>query len=367
MFHNLQGRILKVGDARVWRTYTGGKEICAWHNQPEQQDTNHPEDWVASTVQAVNLGRESIVEGLSRVLNHPNQPTLKEVLESAPEAWFGQAHIAQLGAQTGVLVKLIDSAERLTIQVHPDKQFAKTLFHSDYGKTESWYILGGRSIDGQAPSIYFGFKPGVTREMWREVFEQQDIPRMLACLHKIAVKPGDTFFIEGGIPHAIGAGCFLAEVQEPTDLTLRTELVTPGGLRIHEKQCHQGVGFDQMLDCFHYDCFSLEETLARWQMSPIILEQGDGYCVQSLIDERCTQLFGMRSIQVSSCCSYQKLPRLTSWIVVAGEGTFSTEREMISVKQGDYLVVPASIENLQIQCTGTPLHFVESLPPVLGK
>ena len=152
----------------------------------------------------------------------------------------------------------------MTIQVHPDKTYAREILGSDYGKTESWYILGSNSELIQ-PCIYLGFKPGVTREIWKDIFDRQDIPAMLDCLHKIPVHAGECYFISAGVPHAIGEGCFLAEIQEPTDYTMRTELVTPAGLRIHENQCHQGVGYEKMLDCFHYDGASLEETLALWR------------------------------------------------------------------------------------------------------
>lgn len=365
MFEELQGHILKVSETRVWRTYTGGKRIDQWHGRIQAVDGDCPEDWVASTVKATNPGREAVEEGLSHVLNHPEHPTLKAVLESAPDAWFGTAHASVLGAQAGVLVKLIDSAERLTIQVHPDKQYAKEIFHSDYGKTESWYILGGDSVNGEPPCVYLGFKPGTTRELWQEVFDQQDIPRMLGCLHKIPVKTGDAFFIEGGVPHAIGAGCFLAEVQEPTDYTMRTELVTPAGLRIHDKQCHQGVGYQKMLDCFHYDAFTLEETLCRWQAQPVVLEEANRHRVESLIDDRYTKLFGMRSLFVGNSFIYHRQSRLSTFIVAAGAGTLSTEVETLDIKQGDFLVVPACIDTLKINCTGETLHLVESLPPAL--
>ena len=76
---------------------------------------------------------------------------------------------------------------------------------------------------------------------------------MLEWMHCIEVHKGDTVLIQGGVPHAIGAGCFLAEIQEPTDYTVRTERITPSGLKVADTMCHQGLGFQKMFDCFHYE------------------------------------------------------------------------------------------------------------------
>ena len=129
---------LQTGETRVWRTYVGGARLNEWHGRKAEQGF-FPEDWAASTTRAVNAGREDLVEGLSRVVSMPDQPYLLDLIQKDPEAFFGKAHLQAFGAQAGFLVKLIDAQERLTIQVHPDQQSAKTVLHSDYGKTESWY------------------------------------------------------------------------------------------------------------------------------------------------------------------------------------------------------------------------------------
>lgn len=146
--------------------------------------------------------------------------TLRSVLESDTEGYLGKG-AAQ--PALGVLTKLIDSAERLTLQVHPDKPTALRLFQSQYGKTECWHILSGHPVNGEEPCIYYGFQPDMTRARWEALFHAQDIPGMLAGMQKYPVHPGDTILIEGGMPHAIGAGCFLVEIQEPTDYTIRVE------------------------------------------------------------------------------------------------------------------------------------------------
>ncbi|MFA6507822.1 MAG: class I mannose-6-phosphate isomerase, partial [Treponemataceae bacterium] len=199
----------KLSPSRAWRTYLGGKLLDELTGE-KGEDGHFPEEWMMSVVSARNAGRETwINEGLSFVVGTDPPVSLKSLIDGSPAELLGQSHAARFGGNPGVLVKLIDSAERLTVQVHPDRPTARALFHSDFGKTECWHILGGRNVGGKAPCVYLGFKPGVTREIWRSLFDSQNIPGMLDCLHHFKAEPGDTFLIEGGVPHAIGAGCFL--------------------------------------------------------------------------------------------------------------------------------------------------------------
>lgn len=249
--------------ATAWRTYLGGKCIRQLHGLADATDDHFPEEWLTSVVSARNPGREAIVEGLSVAADGT---LLRDLLAADPEAMLGAAFAARFGSTPGVLVKLLDAAERLTIQVHPTAAQAQRLFGSPFGKTECWHILGTRTIQGAEPCIYFGFRPGVTREIWKDCFDRQDIPAMLSCLHRFPVQAGDTWLIEGGVPHAIGAGCFLMEIQEPTDYTIRTERTTPSGLVVADESCHQGLGFERMFDCFDYTCRTADETRAMAQI-----------------------------------------------------------------------------------------------------
>lgn len=353
--------LLKTGETRVWRTYGGGAALDRWHGR-DGENGMFPEDWAASTTRASNPGREAIIEGLSRVISLEGEPYLTDVIARDPQAFFGEAHVRAFGEKAGFLVKLIDAGERLTIQVHPDKQYAKEILHSDYGKTESWYILGSNDEHKQ-PCIYLGFKPGVTREIWKDIFDRQDIPAMLDCLHKIPVKAGECYFISAGVPHAIGEGCFLAEIQEPTDYTMRTELVTPAGLRIHENQCHQGVGYEKMLDCFHYDGEPLERTLARWRSEPLCLRREDGGRVDSLIDERQTNLFSMRRVTASGCIALPGEGCMSILMVLSGEGCLQLAGEEMMIRQGDVLVARADCPDLALKAQGGEITLLQSFPP----
>jgi len=347
----LNNYILKVESTRVWRTYFGGMEIEKWQGLENPGDGNKPEDWLASTVKAHNPGRENIKnEGLSKIrVGNDQYVLLKDIIDMNPVAFLGEKHFNKLGNNMGVLVKMIDSFSRLTIQVHPDKQIAKTVFSSNYGKTEAWYILGGRTIDGEEPYVLLGFKPEITREKWEELFWKQDIEGMLSALHKVYVKPGEVYFIEGGVPHAIGSGCFLIEIQEPTDYTIRVERKTPEGKAIAEELIHQGAGFDRIFDCFHYDNYTFEETLKRWRIQPITINNSDEAIESVLIGEQQTNLFKMKSYVVKNECKIDFSETFMICVIVSGEGsmTYKDDRK-IDVKQGEVVFVPANIGEIKV-------------------
>lgn len=112
-----------------------------------------------------------------------------------------------------VLVKFIDAAQDLSLQVHPDDAFALENEHQ-YGKTEMWYVV---DCDEDA-SLYYGF----SREIEKEEFEQRiEDHTLLEVLNKVYVKKGDVLFIEPGTIHAIGKGCVIAEIQQNSNVTYR--------------------------------------------------------------------------------------------------------------------------------------------------
>ena len=327
-----KARPLKLSAAKAWRTYLGGSMIDALHGVEGTEDTHFPEEWIMSVTAARNAGREHIQnEGMS--VEENTGKFLKELIEECPEKMLGKAHFNKYGATTGVLIKLIDSSERLSIQVHPNKEMAKQWFHSDYGKTECWHILGGREIDGEKPCIYFGFKEGITKEYWKKVFDEQDIAKMLDCLHKIEVTPGDTWLIKGGVPHAIGAGCFLMEIQEPTDYTIRTERSTPSGFQIADSMCHQGIGFDNMFECFSYDGKTEEEIRKEFCIS----RNGN-----VLVGYDSTNCFQLESIDVNSELDVKPKEVFSGIYILEGNGSLESDGEFWKIKKGDQFFIPAN-------------------------
>ena len=117
------------------------------------------------------------------------------------------------GDRFPLLVKFIDAADRLSVQVHPDDAFAAA-FEQDMGKTEMWYIVDS----DEGAELLMGLVPGATVADLADAVSKGD-PEPL--LQHIKVKKGDCFFIPAGMPHAIGKGILVAEIQQNCDLTYR--------------------------------------------------------------------------------------------------------------------------------------------------
>jgi len=176
--------VFSFKENRVRRAYTGGMQIDKFIGKEICKDSNMPEEWLASTVTAFNPDYEPVEnEGLSIC---SNGEIFKDVLEENCEKILGKRLNEKYCGKASILVKLLDSAERLVIQCHPTVPFAKEHFNSDFGKTECWYFLDTKP----EACVYLGFKEGITKEKWVALFENQDVEGMLNCLHKIPVKKG---------------------------------------------------------------------------------------------------------------------------------------------------------------------------------
>ncbi len=111
-----------------------------------------------------------------------------------------------------VLFKLIDSSDRLSLQVHPGDDYAAR--DGDNGKTEMWIVLDAKPGAG----LWLGLKEDLTREQFRAKIDASDLED---ALNFIPAKPGDCFFLPHGLLHAIGAGLIIAEIQQSSDATYR--------------------------------------------------------------------------------------------------------------------------------------------------
>ncbi len=182
----------------------GGDRLRPYLRQPAVSGDRIGEAWVLSDVP----GSESVVVG------GPNAGrTLRDVIASHPAEVFG-AHLPPDG-RFPLLLKFLDARDNLSVQVHPDDEQAKTIHGEQFrGKTEAWVILDA-DPDGV---LYAGVRPGVSRESFAPALDGNGVPDLL---HRVPAVPGECLFIEAGTVHAIGAGVFLFEVQQTSDLTYR--------------------------------------------------------------------------------------------------------------------------------------------------
>lgn len=339
--------------AYAWRSYRGGRCIAEMKGE-KGEDSNFPEEWIMSVVRAENPGREDIIEGFSEDFKGNY---LKDLIAQDPVNILGSRHVDLFGNTTGVLLKILDAAERLAVQVHPSKEMAKKLFDSPFGKTECWHIIDTRDEEA---CVYIGFKKNVTREKWIELFKNQDVEGMLNCLHKFDVEKGDTFLITGGTPHAIGCGCLLVEIQEPTDYTICTERYCLDGTVRPDEKLHKGLGFDKMFDCFDYNGVTREEADKKWHIPKKIIEDNENFTLNEVIGYINTPMF--RMVEVDVYKTYTILPTyvFSGIYVLAGEGLCGEE----NIKAGSQIFLSANSNEITFLNTGDkPLKIVRFFGP----
>ena len=137
--------------------------------------------------------------------------TLTEVIKAHPE-YLGTRHVGK--TELPILIKFIDAKKDLSVQVHPDDEYAKEHEGGQLGKSEMWYILDA-SKDAK---LVYGLSSDCSEEKIRTSIDEGSLVKYLQT---IPVKKDDLFFIKSGTIHAIGAGCLIAEIQENSNLTYR--------------------------------------------------------------------------------------------------------------------------------------------------
>jgi mannose-6-phosphate isomerase len=183
-------------------TIWGGDEICRFKNLPQRR--NIGESWEISHLKGY----------VSAVANGEHKgKSLEEMIRTYGERLTGKTAIETFGRSFPLLVKFIDARDALSIQVHPGDELAQKRHHS-HGKTEMWYVVKAEP----GAYLYAGFSQEITPEQYMERLKNNTF---IDCLQRHEAKPGDVFFLPPGRVHALGAGCFIAEIQQTSTLTYR--------------------------------------------------------------------------------------------------------------------------------------------------
>ncbi len=331
---------------RVFRVYLGGKGFEPF-NSEMKGDSMFPEEWVASKVKAINPKYFGPRDGVSVV--EGTDLFFDDLLNDYPEELLG-------GRKYDCLVKFLDSQIRLPVQVHPTKAFSREYFHSEYGKTEAWLVVGTRP----GAKIYFGFKDKIDINTLSELEERSENERdiMSSILGEVDAKVGDMYIITAGLIHAIGAGCTIIEVQEPTDFTIQPERWC-GDYHISYEE--EYIGLDKMtaLKCFNFDLYG-KKALDVARISPKVVRDDGKVKIENLITYDDTPCFAENRYTLTGG-SYTMTYGPSVWILLEGEATITGdgyERKMI---KGDYFYLPYAAEN-KFTLTSDNATFVECLP-----
>lgn len=308
-------------------TLWGGERIIPFKHLNDNME-NVGESWEISGVK----DNETIVsEGQYK------GKKLNDLVAELKEKLVGKECYKRYGDEFPLLIKFIDARHDLSIQVHPTDEIAKKQGR-ERGKTEMWYLMDS----APGAKLYSGLKKKITPEEYKKMVEDDTICDALA---QYAVKEGDVFFLPAGRIHAIGAGCFLAEIQQTSDVTWRIydfkRKDKNGNYReLHTQQASEAI------DYAVYDNYRTEYTPVQNQRQEVVKCQ---YFTTSIFD--LTSDGGEKNLDYTDHDGFVIL------IGVKGEGTLTNANgESTSLSTGETILIPATETKFKV--TGN-VRFLE--------
>ena len=328
---------------QIHRFYRGGEAIARFRRIPPV-DHFSPEDWVGSGTPI--FGSETL-----GVTTLPDGRTVTEALIADPEGYLGDRHAERFGPEAGLLVKLLDAGQRLPVHCHPDREFARRHLDCPYGKTEAWVIVEVRSPD---PFVHLGFRHDVDAATLADWVTGQDTEAILGATHRLPVAVGDSILVPAGIPHAIGAGVFLVELQEPSDLSVLLEWK---GFDVDgASDGHLGLGFETALACVERSGWGKEELA----MLRSVRQDGTGRRpgVDLLFPPEADPFFRAERIRPADAAPLTA--GFSILVVTAGSGTLEWGRRWRNVARGDTVLIPFSAGDCVLRGS---LDAIRCMPP----
>ncbi|RCW45199.1 mannose-6-phosphate isomerase [Halopolyspora algeriensis] len=322
--------------------YRGGRHIAELRGSSDDREFG-PEDWVASTT--ARFGHSE--SGLTRL---PDGRLLRDAVAADAEAWLGHEHIAAFGDDTALLVKLLDAGQRLPVHCHPTDGFARQHLGSRFGKTEAWIVVG---TSGPQPVVYLGFRSDVAPETVEHWVRTQDSSAMLGSLNEIPVRPGDTVHVPAGTPHAIGAGVFVVELQQPTDFSITLEWE---GFLADAESAFLGLEHRAALRTVNRAGFGTEALSGLIKHTA----QHGGPRVPLLV-EQASEFFLAERLHPRG--ALELAPSFGVLIVLEGSGTLRAENGDLELQRGHTAVLPHSAGAVRLE---GELVAVHCRPPVFS-
>lgn len=258
--------------------------------------------------------------------------TLDEVFKQYPEM-MGSHAISVANGQFPIMIKFIDAKEDLSIQVHPNDEYAKQ-YENSLGKTEMWYVLGARSDS----HIVYGFNCELDKDQAKQIISNDTVEKYL---NTIQVHKNDVFFIEPGTIHAIGSGTLIAEIQENSNITYRLYDYNRVDKNGKKRQLH----IDKALDVVN-----LKQTVLPRQPMRVLKYQ-NGFASESLGSCKYFQVDRIiLNTEVNrNLCFYQT--DSTSFRVllcIDGCGSILVDDNIMNFFKGDCIFVPANSAQLKL-------------------
>ncbi|MDP4143746.1 MAG: class I mannose-6-phosphate isomerase [Bacillota bacterium] len=218
-----------------------------------------------------------------------------------------------------LLVKLINAKDKLSVQVHPNDEYAKRV-EGDMGKTEAWYVV--EAFEGA--NLIAGTK-NCTKEQFKEAIKQGNLDQYL---NKIDVEPGDVIFVKSGLVHAIGEGVVIAEIQQNSDTTYR----------VYDYNRGREIHVEKALE--------VADLSLKGEKSKGIKIEKEGYSktYYCLCENFSLEVYTI----VSFCMEYSDNERFYIFTCVDGGGTINYEGGSEKVSKGDSILIPAFLGKYEL-------------------
>ena len=307
------------------QTLWGGDKIVTFKHLDSQLE-NVGESWEISGVKDnETIVKEGPLKGKS----------LNEVVAELKDKLVGKENYQRFGDEFPLLIKFIDARQDLSIQVHPNDEIAHKQ-GKPRGKTEMWYLMESEP----GAKLYCGLKKQITPDQYKEMVDNDTICDALA---QYEVKEGDCFFLPAGRIHAIGPGCFLAEIQQTSDVTYRIydykRKDKNGNYReLHTKLAAESINYQVENDYRTHYVGRLNKGVSLVQCPYF-----------------CTAVYDLNEPMT---LDYSELDSFVILIGLKGEGKIiDNEGNEVSIMAGDTLLIPATTETLSVSGT---IKFLET-------
>ena len=302
---------------RIW----GGDKLKTSLNKNSKL-TNIGESWEISDVEG----------DTSMVINGSLKgKSLKELLRHFKSDLIGKKNYKNFKVKFPLLIKFIDAKKDLSIQLHPNNELAANR-HNSFGKTEMWYVMQAE----KDANLIVGFKGQMNKEKYLKHLNNKSLQEIL---NYEKVKTGDTYFIDVGRVHAIGAGVMLAEIQQTSDITYRLY----DWDRVDSKGNSRELHTDLAIDAIDFDM--PEDCKINYKDTPNVSNQ--------MVT---CPYFTTNFIKLSK--SIRKTNDKDSFIIylcVEGEAKIEVNNSFESIKIGESILIPAVVKNYTLESNNAKL------------
>jgi mannose-6-phosphate isomerase len=260
--------------------------------------------------------------------------SLNEIVKTEKAALVGESNYRRFGDEFPLLIKFIDAQQELSVQVHPNDEVAHR-HGKTCGKTEMCYIMDS----APEAKLYNGLRMKITPDQYKQMVADDTICEALA---QYSVKEGDCFFIPAGRIHAIGAGCYLAEIQQTSDVTYRIYDYKRKDKDGNYRQLHT----QEASESIDYTVLDDYRTIYTPQKNESQLLIECPYFNTAVYD-----------LTEPMTRDYSERDSVVILIGLKGEGTFTIDGEQVILRAGETILIPATAKEVRTEGT---VKFLET-------